>query len=279
MSKILLIVEGNQEERDFFERYNETRKSSTFSVVSFNKNIFSLYKICEEYIFDGIKPNNIVDVLKDNLNNPTVEDLEKLNDKYTDIFLIFDLDLQNHRKPFQTCDEYLNKVFELIDFFNDSTTIGQLLINYPMMESFMHIDDDNFNCFKDFSISSKVAEEGKYKQYLHKMNINYSVDIMKEQDFTILAAYNLKKTNYIVNGTYEVPTKEIYEYDLTQRNIFDKQVENLKNGFLYTLNTSIFVDVDLNGKKLYFNERYKFIYEERNNYLNGYYKKINKFKE
>ena len=132
----------------------------------------------------------------------------------------------------------------MIDFFNDSTTIGQILINYPMMESFMHIDDKNFEHYKDFKVSSQIVVEGSYCNYLHEQNMNFPVNIMEKSDFSILCAYQLMKANYIVNDEYSLPTSEVYEYELTQRNIFDKQVKNINNVFLYTLNSSIFIDAD-----------------------------------
>lgn len=279
MSNVLLIVEGEQEEKEFFEHFNHVKDTSSFSVFPFCQNILYLHEICKEYIFGDIKPDNIIDILKEQLTNISKEDLEKLNHKYTDVFLIFDLDLQNHKSRLMGVDDYLKKVLDLIEFFDDSTTIGKILVNYPMMESFMHIDDPNGESFKDFTIPYEIAEDGSYTNYLHTFQMNFPVHLLNNDDYKILSAYNLKKANYIINGDYSAPTSEQYEYDLTQKNIFIKQVEQLRKGRLYTLNCSTFVDVELRGQSVYFNENNSSIYSARNEFIKNHYKKLNKFKE
>ena len=97
MNKILLIVEGCQEEPEFFEQYKKVKECSNFAIVAFKKNIFDLFKTCKEYIFGDIKPNNIIDILREKINNPSEEEKRILDNRFTDVYLIFDLDVQNYK--------------------------------------------------------------------------------------------------------------------------------------------------------------------------------------
>lgn len=279
MSKILLIVEGAQEEKEFFEAYNKTFLEERISVVCFKQNIFKLYEICKEYIIHGIKPTNIIPIIKEAINDISDDERSILDQKYTDVFLIFDLDLQNHRTCYQCIEEYLTKISYLLDFFDNSTTIGQIVINYPMMESFMHIDDDNFANFKDFKVPFDIVEEGNYCNYLHSMNMNFPVKLLTKEDFEILFAYNLKKANYMLCKDYSRPSKETYEEILSQSNIFNFQKECLENRFLYALNCASFIDVELRGRKIYFNNDFSHLFNTGYLFLNNKYKKIHKFKD
>lgn len=116
MNKVLVIVEGEVREKDFLNRYKEVKKiNNDLEIVPYRQNIKELYRICSEYIFDGIKPDNILDILKVSTNIKR-DDLKLLDSKFTDIYLIFDLDLQN-KKENQTIKSYFFEIGALIDFF------------------------------------------------------------------------------------------------------------------------------------------------------------------
>ena len=76
-------------------------------VVPFRQNIKELYRLCSSYIFYGIKPNNLIDILRD--SNITPKDADLLEGQFTDIYLIFDLDIQNAQTRDNVID-YLKEV-------------------------------------------------------------------------------------------------------------------------------------------------------------------------
>ena len=79
----------------------------------------------------------------------------------------------------------------------------------------------------------------------------------------MLAAINLLKSNYIVTNKYEIPSADVYGYELTQKSIFEKQMDNMNNkNVVNVLNSSLFIDVDLFGKSLYFHSRGKRLFNE-----------------
>lgn len=256
MNRILLIVEGEKREKDFFEQYKKVKKiSDDLEIVPFCQNIKELFQLSKDYIFNGIKPDNIVDILID--SNISEEDRKLLEGPFTDVYLIFDLDIQNAEEDSGIAD-YLKDIKELVSFYDNSTSIGQILINYPSMDSICHIKDDKFVSYKDIKINSNIDESKYYKVYLDENKLPFDSKRLSQNDFNMLAAINLKKANYIVNEKYQRLDHKTYEYDLTQMNIFEAQIKNiLDKSFIYVLNSSLFMDVDLFGKALYFHERGK----------------------
>lgn len=182
MNKILLIVEGENREVTFFSKYKSVKRmNDNLEVVPFKQNIQELYRLCKGYIFNGIKPNNIVDIMLD-ATNISESDKDLLQNKFTDVYLIFDLDIQNAIKE-ENIVNYLKEVNDLIDFFNDSTSIGQLLINYPSMDSIYHMSDSNFASYKDICIASDIETNKNYKAYVDSLQITYDCKHLTQNDF------------------------------------------------------------------------------------------------
>ena len=259
MNRILLIVEGEKREKDFFDQYKKVKKfSNDLEIVPFCQNIKELFRLSKEYIFNGIKPNNIIDILMD--SNVSEDDKKRLEGQFTDVYLIFDLDIQNAKTDDAIID-YLNDIKELILFYNDSTSIGQILINYPSMDSIYHVRDNEYDSYKDIKIKSNLVENENYKIFLSEKKLTYDCSKLSQNDYNMLAAMNLKKANHIVNKKYQIVDHKTYEYELTQMNILVAQINNiLDESFLFVLNSSLFMDVDLFGKTLYFHDRGKRLY-------------------
>ena len=261
MNRILLIVEGEVREKDFFDRYKNVKKmENNISVVPFRQNIKELFRLCREYIFDGIKPNDVIDILKD--SNISADDKKLLDGKFTDRYLIFDLDIQNALDG-EKINGYLKTIKDLVLFFDDSTSIGQILINYPMMDSIYHIKEEFIDSYRDITISIDFEASKKYKDNLSKKGLTFDCTRLSKNDFDVLTALNLMKANFIVQGKYERPTAAEYEAELKQDNILACQVNNIiDKNFMYVLNTSLFIDVDLFGRALYFHNRGERLFDE-----------------
>lgn len=260
-SKVLIITEGKDTEVGFFQRFIKVfKQEDNIEIVPFSQNIKELYSLMQEYVFEGIYPNNTLEILR---QQPTItaEDKQKLKGKFSDIFLVFDLDIQNSVQ-FASLEEYLDIVEKLIIFFNDSTRRGQILINYPMMESFRHIKTFKDPDYKNTNIPGSISFSKKYCNYLHKKGYVLDYNKFKLHNFNQIAALNLIKANYIVCKKYERPNKFVYEDNLSQINIFYKQKRllMLKKSRMHVLNTSLFFYVDLYGKELFFNQRGDYLF-------------------
>lgn len=92
MINILIILEGERTETDFFESLlQKFDLQAKLCVVG--TNLYTLYHKCKQYHFDC----DVKDVLKELVNETTKE---MLNQKFTYIYLVFDADL-HHKAPEQ----------------------------------------------------------------------------------------------------------------------------------------------------------------------------------
>ncbi len=132
----LLIVEGNHEKNKLFKLIFQTFPEIDISIediVIYGTNIYMLYnEIEEEY---GNKWYN------EEVDLPFIVGKKKnykvnKND-FTNIFLVFDYE---HHDPNFSVD----KIEKMQRYFSDSTDMGKLYLNYPMIESYQHV-----TCFPD----------------------------------------------------------------------------------------------------------------------------------
>lgn len=117
---------------------------------------------------------------------------------------------------------------------------------------------DEFKEYKDIVVPSDIEYSKEYKRILGEKKLIFDSRRLIKNDFDMLSAINMKKANYIVREDYDQPDSYTFLYELSQENILAKQFENItKHSYMYVLNSSLFIDVDLFGKSLYFHERGK----------------------
>ena len=166
--------------------------------------------------------------------------------------MIFDLDIQN-AKDTDSLPQYLNEVKEMLTYFNNSTEHGLLLLNYPMMESYRHCQTFIDKDFLTKKYPATIEASHKYKNYLDAQGYNTDINQYTQYNFFRLAALNLLKANYIISGQIKQPTSEYYEYELSQLQIFEKQIETMNSGDMYILNSASLLSVELYGKSFFRN--------------------------
>ncbi len=141
-----------------------------------------------------------------------IQTLSKFNrDDFAEIYMFFDYDGHSSLAD----DE---KLKEALTFFNEETDFGKLFISYPMVEALKHYSDS-----KDFKLLTvKAKEKIGYKKLVNEECNNelmhltaYTKDIWIQ-----LIELHLKKMNHIVKEDYSLPTKNI-----SQNEIFEKQLE------------------------------------------------------
>ena len=240
MSNILFITEGPVDEKEFLEKmFDICYKDKKYEIYSYNTTIHTLVSS----LFD--KSGHIDEDLDIKLtlreNEKDEEKRKILSQKYTEIFLIFDFEPQHNKLKFK-------EVKQLLNIFNDSTDKGKLYINYPMMQSYKHINKMPDNKFKNKKVNLK--EILKYKQIVGEET--YYQDI-KKYNYPILVSmmlHHLKKINYILNGKYEIlDKKEFLNIDFsklykTQLNMFKNKQE------IFVVNTAILNILDYNPSKI-----------------------------
>lgn len=235
--KFLFIVEGDSDEPAFIKKlFSKSYSNQEYKIYTYRTNLHNLAKCLEkDYPNFDAEEIDIRLVLRSYEESSNKKEL--LSAEYTDIFLIFDFEPQQDCPHFKT-------IRRMLDFFNDSTLQGKLFINYPMMQSYKHFktlpDDDFWNV--------KVDNE-QWKEYKKVVgSISNYTDITRYDYclFVSIATHHLKKANYILCDKYNVPDRDEYlEWRYTD--IFDKQIElKNNNGWIYVLNTCIFILIDYN---------------------------------
>lgn len=232
---LLFIVEGEADEPKFIRHlFRICYPRQTYKTYTYRTNLHTLAKKLEDDYPDFDEDEtDICLILRSYESSDTKRAI--LSEKYSDIFLIFDFEPQHDSPHFETIRRMLN-------YFQDSTSQGKLFINYPMMQSYKHLPalpDSQF-----FKTKATISDWGHYKQIVD--NISAYTDITKYTYpiFVSLAAHHLKKANYVLTGSYTLPTLDEYcSWNLTD--VFDKQlVYKNHDSFVYVLNTCIFVLAD-----------------------------------
>lgn len=204
-NRLLFIVEGDKSEPDILKNMEKIILKETNSIIcSFENNIYELYKKMRTS-----ENLNIVEVLN------KIKNIELIPEEFTDIFLFFDYDGHDSKAN----DE---KIIEMLEFFNNSTTNGKLYINYPMVESIKIISLEAEKLFYD------IAECSSFKDFIDKVGENrlnnvkrYNYEIWQE-----IIYKNLFKVNFLLNDNFNnLDLEKIYLELKDGLKIFLKQKE------------------------------------------------------
>ena len=240
VKKILFITEGKNDEPDVINKFMKicySRENYNFAIIE--KNIHMLIADLKDR-HGHIDPNlDIQKVLQENEHDK--EKIKILQDRYTDIILIFDLDPQNN------ITEYEN-IKLLLEYFNDSTDNGKLFINYPMMQSYKHLK--RYETIEEFC--NKKVDILDCNNYKHIVGDNSDYKYISRYNFNTilkLLTFNIIKINYLLNNKVSLLDANSFE-DLKQVDIFDKEYKFISKGEVSILNTSILFVVDYKPKEM-----------------------------
>lgn len=234
----LIIIEGEQCERAFFKKFVDfLRTEKNTEIVSFSNDIYELYKHIVE-LGDTDTKSVILNYCK--IDDKTRKKLRET--KFVNIYLVFDLDIQDGYENEREIK--LKQVAEMLSFFNDETgDYGKLLVNYPMMESYRHLDLDNPN-----SLNGKAVEvdnyflSHEYKCLVGQEGTKKNIGQYNSNDFYNTALAHLSQANLLLHGEFKKPNHKQYEEVIKIGNIHSKQSDQiLNNNKMFVLNTSIFI--------------------------------------
>jgi hypothetical protein len=140
----------------------------------------------------------------------------------------------------------------MLEFFNDSSDGGKLYVNYPMLESYKHIQlmpDHEFakSCVHIDSILDykRLSSEDSYYKQLKQFKYDVFLDLI---------THHYLKYNLIVYKENSLPTFENYNVldptaDIELAKIQAEMLEN--SGYLYIINTSLFYYIELMPKTFF----------------------------
>lgn len=167
-----------------------------YEIVSYNTNIYTLYN--EMFRDNDPADLDLLQVLKEHEKDPRKKPL--FDQSYSDILLIFDLDPQD---PLFTSD----KIQRMTEYFVESSDMGKLYLNYPMVEAFYHMHDIPDAHFNEYFATQEELSNGTYKQRVNQenRNRNYTKFAVTKEECNTVIQQNIEKARWLCNVPDGIP--------------------------------------------------------------------------
>ncbi len=233
-SKILVLVEGAKTDVKLMEHLFSVYQFDTkYQIVSYCTNIYTLYH--EMFQLNDPEYIDLLQLLKSRERDPQKKQL--FDEAYSDILLVFDLDPQDSKfTP--------DSIRRMSEYFVESSDMGKLYLNYPMVEAFYHmkeIPDPDYDCY--YATMQELLA-GTYKKRVNQenRNHNYRKFAVNRGECNSVIKQNLAKARKLTNCGSESFIPE-------QLNILDAQLLSIDNeGKISVLSTCPFFIPEYNPK-------------------------------
>ncbi|MCQ2194973.1 MAG: hypothetical protein MJZ28_08495, partial [Paludibacteraceae bacterium] len=227
--KHLFIFEGGSAEPKYHASLEKEFLGERFAIKCiYDAEIYQLYKQMKNDDFE----TDIVSILKSRTKE-NAETLKEYNrDSFAYIYLFFDYDAHS-----TMADD--KKIDEMLDYFDNETEHGLLLLSYPMVEAIRHFHDTE--SFKSLSVKCKRGTKIENTNCPYKNDCVDIDDCLKETHYKTLVSQNndpklnningynsqiwnelikahICKANYILSDHYCYPESRI-----PQKDIFEQQ--------------------------------------------------------
>ena len=240
--KILILVEGAKKDvkviTRLFELYSEL--DVKYEIVPYCTNIYVLYQ--EFFEKDGGSDElDLLQVLKSKEKNLGKKKI--FDERYTDIMLVFDLDPQDDKFT----DE---KIRKMEAYFCESSDMGKLYLNYPMIEAFYHMPNIPDPGYQSRTVSIDELIKGKYKERVQQetRGNDYNKFIKGRADANYVILENISKAYKLLGEEVEISGRW-REVNLSA--VLERQLEFLETGYLYVLCTCVMFIYDYNWGLLF----------------------------
>lgn len=159
-TKIFLLVEGEKRDRKLMEKLLTLYGLDVdYEIVTYNSKIYALYN--ELFVENDPEDMDLLQVLKSRERDPGKRAI--FDEMYSDILLVFDLDPQD--------PEYTpEKIRRMVSYFTESTDMGKLYLNYPMVEAFYHMHEIPDPAYDTRYASLAELQAGTYKNRVGEEN-------------------------------------------------------------------------------------------------------------
>lgn len=173
-SRSLLIVEGKHEKDELFWLVFKCFPELNIDIDDvwiYGTNIYKLYEdIVKEYGTDWSKDEMDIDLPFVISKKEHPQDICYRND-FINIILVFDY--ERHDPAFSE-----EKILEMQHCFTDSTDMGKLYLNYPMIESYLHLESIPDEEYINRKIPVSLQPGDKYKAVVKSVSaIEKAVDL------------------------------------------------------------------------------------------------------
>lgn len=231
-NKYLFVFEGKAEDVYFKGIEKHLLGVLPVSKCIFGADVYELYRQMTKYESDGF----IVDlftVLKSQSQNSAAVLEGMTNDDFAGIFLFFDYDSHVSAANKQLPGD--DKILEMLEYFDNDTENGLMLISYPMLEALRHYH--GFEEFRDLIVKCKrnnchkfnlcpkaehCIKEPHYKELSVIDSLSYMSNLNKYTDsiWQELMCAHLSKIAFLIDGEYSFPRRMYF-----QKEIFEAQLD------------------------------------------------------
>lgn len=237
--RLLFICEGMIDEPAFIKKLmSEAFPHFAYDIYTYKTNIHILAdKLASDYPDFDSGNTDIRLILSAMESDESAKHM--LERDYSDIILAFDFD------PHHTGSRF-DIVRRMLSYYVDTTDMGKLYINYPMMQSLKH-----FKSLPDPEYLFRNASPVDYKKLVD--NESWCTDIRKYtySIFVSIAVHNICKLSCILSGINSLPDASIY-IGFHSTSIFDKEEKQFNaTGEVSVLNTLILFVVDYNPSQFF----------------------------
>lgn len=236
---ILFICEGLEDEPGFIKKLmSVSYPSLKYRVYSYKTTIHTLAsKLDHDYPDFNSGEVDIQLILKEMESDE--ETRKMLSSDFSDIILAFDFDPHHDHPRFDT-------VMKMLEFYVDSTDMGKLYINYPMMQSFKH-----FSALPDLAYLEKCASPFGYKKLVGLESRFSDLSGYRFETFVKIAVLNIRKVNNILNGSCSLMTADEYK-KIDWKEVYGTELELFLNtGETHVLNTLCMFMTDYNVNRFF----------------------------
>lgn len=253
MNKILIISEGSRPDIKIIEYLLNLNKELeiNYHIETYDTNIHMLYQSIKDEYSDEMDDIQLIPILREKKENFNFQ-----KDDFSEIYLIFDYDLHHYEHVLHLNKTILNEQLKkMLNYFSNETEMGKLYINYPMVESFFHMNFEIENYLKNLTVINLIGSSYKSTLEITRNNTQFiqgttrgNYDYSKIKKIT---TENIKKENYIVKEEYIVPCYDIYK-NITLLNIFENQIEKyVENGETSVLSSFPKFIIDYFGERVF----------------------------
>lgn len=240
-AKILILVEGAKLDVKLMAHLLSIYGiSQSHQIVSYKTNIYDLY----QHMFIENEPDavDLLQLLKEREPNPANKAI--FDAHYSDILLIFDLDPQDTRFSSE-------KITQMINYFVESSDMGKLYLNYPMVEAFYHmrnIPDDDYNTYEATLLE---LQQHKYKDRVIRENRNhrFSKFAVDRSECNIIIHQNIAKAHFILSADTDIDLQAHLLPDAA-RILAAQLVKLQKDRSVFVLSTCVFYIPEYNPNLL-----------------------------
>ena len=104
-------------------------------------------------------------------------------------------------------EEMYRKIQRMTEYFVESSDMGKLYLNYPMVEAFYHMHDIPDAHFNKYFATQEELSNGTYKQRVNQenRNRNYTKFAVTKEECNAVIQQNIEKARWLCNVPDGIP--------------------------------------------------------------------------